>query len=63
MDSSYAVNHSGSDQGCNGYDSPLSEASLDRIKHDAYKINIIPIDPVNYRSMREVYGLDSALSE
>ena len=55
---------------CNGWydqlggdDSPLSEAILDRIKHDAYKINIIPTDPANYRSMREVYGLDPALSE
>ena len=43
--------------------SPLAEAILDRIKHDAYKINIIPTDPANYRSMREVYGLDPALSE
>ena len=42
---------------------PLAEAILDRIKHDAYKINIIPTDPANYRSMREVYGLDPALSE
>ncbi|MEI3239834.1 MAG: ATP-binding protein [Lachnospiraceae bacterium] len=55
---------------CNGWydqlegdDSPISEAILDRIKHDAYKINIIPMDPTNYRSMREVYGLDPALSE
>ena len=55
---------------CNGWfeqlggdDSPLSEAILDRIKHDAYKINIIPTNPTNYRSMREVYGLDPALSE
>ena len=31
--------------------------------HDAYKINIVPTDPSNYRSMREVYGLDPALSE
>ena len=46
-----------------GDDSPLSEAILDRIKHDAYKINIVPTDPTNYRSMREVYGLDPALSE
>ena len=46
-----------------GDDSPLSEALLDRIKHDAYKINIVPTDPANYRSMREVYGLDPALSE
>ena len=42
-----------------GDDSPLSEAILDRIKHDAYKINIVPTDPANYRSMREVYGLDA----
>lgn len=46
-----------------GDDSPLAEAIWDRIKHDAYKINIIPTDPANYRSMREVYGLDPALSE
>lgn len=46
-----------------GDDSPLAEAILDRIKHDAYKINIVPVDPANYRSMREVYGLDKALSE
>lgn len=42
---------------------PLSEAILNRIKHDAYKINIVPTDPANYRSIREVYGLDPALSE
>lgn len=46
-----------------GDGSPLAEAILDRIKHDAYKINIVPMDPTNYRSMREVYGLDPALSE
>ena len=46
-----------------GDDSPLAEAILDRIKHDAYKINIIPTDPENYRSMREVYGLDKSLRE
>jgi DNA replication protein DnaC len=43
--------------------SPLAEAILDRIKHDAYKINIVPTDPDNYRSMREVYGLDPTMSE
>ena len=55
---------------CNGWydqlggdDAPLAEAILDRIKHDVYKINIIPTDPTNYRSTREVYGLDPALSE
>ena len=46
-----------------GDDSPLAEAILDRIKHDAYKIRIVPTDPTNYRSMREVYGLDKSLSE
>lgn len=45
-----------------GDDSPLAEAILDRIKHDSYRINIIPTDPANYRSMREVYGLDKDLS-
>ena len=46
-----------------GDDSPLAEAILDRIKHDAYKINIVPTDPANYKSMREVYDLAPALSE
>lgn len=46
-----------------GDESPLAEAILDRIKYDAYKINIVPIDPTKNRSMREVYGLDPALSE
>ena len=46
-----------------GDDSPLTEAILDRIMHDAYKINIVPTDPSNYRSMREVYGFDPVLSE
>ncbi len=46
-----------------GSNSPLAEAILDRIKHDSYKINIVPIDPANNRSMREVYGLDPSLSE
>jgi len=43
--------------------SPLAEAILDRIKYDAYKINIVPTDAANSRSMREVYGMDPALSE
>ncbi len=46
-----------------GAESPLAEAILDRIKHDAYKINIIPTDPAKARSMREIYGLDPAQSE
>ena len=43
--------------------SPLAEAILDRIKRDAYKINIVPTYPSNYHSMREVYGLDPGVSE
>ena len=46
-----------------GDDSPLAEAILDRIKHDAYRINIEPEDPANYHSMREVYGLDPSMVE
>ena len=46
-----------------GDDSPLAEAILDRIKHNAYRINIVPTDPTNYRSMREVYGLDQTIAE
>ena len=46
-----------------GDDSPLAEAILDRIKHDAYKIYIVSVDSVINRSMREVYGLDPSLSE
>lgn len=40
-----------------GDESPLSDAIMDRIKYDAYKINILPTNPKNDRSMREVYGL------
>ncbi len=46
-----------------GDDSPLAEAIIDRIKYDGFKVNIIPVDPANYKSMREVYGMDPALSE
>lgn len=46
-----------------GSDSPLSDAILDRIVHDSYKINIESIDPTKDISMREVYGLDKSLSE
>ena len=46
-----------------GDDSPLAEAILDRIKYDAYKINIVPVNPAHNRSMREVYGLDPTLNE
>lgn len=37
--------------------SPLADAILDRIVHDGYVINIVPIDPSKDLSMREVYGL------
>lgn len=46
-----------------GDNSPLADAILDRIVHDAYKINIESIDPTKDISMREVYGLDKSLSE
>lgn len=46
-----------------GNDGPLADAILDRIVHDAYKINIESIDPAKDISMREVYGLDKRLSE
>lgn len=46
-----------------GNDGPLADAILDRIVHDAYKINIESIDPSKDISMREVYGLDKVLSE
>lgn len=37
--------------------SPLADAILDRIVHDGYVIDIIPVDPSKDLSMREVYGL------
>ena len=40
---------------------PLADAILDRIIHDGYDINIMPIDPAKDISMREVYGLSSKL--
>lgn len=46
-----------------GADSPLADAILDRIVHDAYMINIESIDPKRDISMREIYGLDKSLAE
>ncbi|MGI6711458.1 MAG: IS21-like element helper ATPase IstB [Bacillota bacterium] len=46
-----------------GDNSTIADAILDRIVHDAYKINIESIDPSKDISMREVYGLDKLLSE
>lgn len=40
-----------------GADSPLADAILDRIVHDGYVIDIVPVDPSKDLSMREVYGL------
>ena len=42
-----------------GDDSPLADAILDRIVHDAYKINIESIDPSKDLSMRKVYGVEN----
>lgn len=46
-----------------GDNNTAADAILDRIVHDAYKINIESIDPSKDISMREVYGLDKSLSE
>ncbi|XVK30552.1 ATP-binding protein [Pectinatus frisingensis] len=46
-----------------GDSSPLADAILDRIVHDAYKINIESLDPSKDVSMREIYGLDKDLTE
>lgn len=46
-----------------GDSSPLADAILDRIVHDAYKINIESLDPSKDISMREIYGLDKDLTE
>lgn len=43
-----------------GDDSPLADAILDRIVHDGYVIDIVPLDPSRDLSMREVYGLSEA---
>lgn len=40
-----------------GSDAPLTDGILDRIVHDAYRIDIEPVDPTKDISMREVYGL------
>lgn len=41
----------------------MADAILDRIVHDAYKINIVNLDPGKDISMREIYGLDKKFSE
>ena len=46
-----------------GASSPWTYAILDRIVHDAYKINIQSIDSSKDVSMLEGYGLDKSLRE
>lgn len=46
-----------------GDDSPLADASIDRIAHDSYHVNITSIDTEHDISMREVYGLAKTLCE
>jgi len=46
-----------------GDNSTIADAILDRIVHDAYRINIESIDPSKDISMREVYGLEKSHSE
>jgi len=55
--------HEGWYEQLGGDDSPLADAILDRIVHDAYMINISSIDETKDLSMREVYGLDKSLIE
>ena len=47
---------------CDG-ESTLADAIMDRISHDSYKIDIENIDPSKDLSMREVYGLDPAMTK
>lgn len=46
-----------------GNSSPLADAILDRIVHDAYIINIESADPTKDISMRLVYGLNKYIRE
>lgn len=55
--------HEGWYEQLGGDASPLADAILDRIVHDAYVINIESLNPEKDISMREVYGLDKSLSE
>jgi DNA replication protein DnaC len=57
------VEHQGWYRQLGGSDSPLADAILDRIVHDAYIIHITSIDPAKDISMREVYGLDKSQRE
>lgn len=46
-----------------GKDNLLTDAIMDRIAFDSYKIPIKSIDPEKDISMREVYGLDPSLAQ
>ena len=46
-----------------GKDNPLTDAIMDRIAFDSYKIPIESLDPNRDVSMREVYGLDPSLAQ
>ena len=55
--------HEGWYEQLGGDASPLADAILDRIVHNAYVINIESLNPEKDISMREVYRLDKSLSE
>ena len=44
-------------------DNPLTDAIMDRISFDSYKIPITSLDPEKDISMREVYGLDPSQAQ
>lgn len=46
-----------------GKDNPLTDAIMDRISFDFYKIPIESLDPDKDLSMREVYGLDPSKAQ
>lgn len=46
-----------------GKDNPLTDAIMDRISFDSYKISIESLDPDKDLSMREVYGLDPSKAQ
>ena len=46
-----------------GTDNPLTDAIMDRISFDSYKIPIMSLDPEKDISMREVYGLDPSQAQ
>lgn len=56
------IHNAGFDQ-LGGSSSPLTDAILDSIVHDAYMISIQSIDASKDISMREIYRLDKYLRE